>query len=300
MSGSPAIASLFPLGGSVPPELVIGRTGEIEDISGRLRNGLGTLLSGERRIGKTTVCDSVCAVLRDEGALVLRVDVPERTESSQLLEEIARACANPKAAAAKNVGRVLRPFVERQLTDAGLPVDLARVGSLPTRSVRAIMQLPVAVAERTERPVVLFFDELQRVSSYEDAAAVLTDMLDLYGPASGVTVLADGSDQRTLNGLLGAPHHLAKLLDRAPLSDRIPTQLWREPLTARFEQAGFELEPAALQQIIDFGEGAPFATMAAARYTALAAHKTNSTVVSTFDSQMGVDEAARRLRDDGI
>ena len=57
MSGSPAIASLFPLGGSVPPELVIGRTGEIEDISGRLRNGLGTLLSGERRIGKTTVCD---------------------------------------------------------------------------------------------------------------------------------------------------------------------------------------------------------------------------------------------------
>ena len=284
----------------MPPELVIGRDGEIQDISARLRDGIGTLLSGERRIGKTTVCDSVCSVLREEGALVLRVDVPERSDSSQLLEEIVRACASPTAAAANSVGKLLRPFVERQLQDAGLPLDLAGLGSLPPRSMRAIVQLPVAVAARTERPVIVFFDELQRVASYQDAAAVLSDVLDLYGPGSGVTVLADGSDQRVLDGLLGAPHHIGKLLDRAQLSDRIPLAVWRAPLTSRFSDAGLELDPGALEQIIAFGDGAPYATMAAARYTARAAHNTGSTLVSTFDAQMGIDEAARRLSDDGV
>lgn len=48
----PPIGPLFPLGGPVPPELIIGRRGEIEEIGQRVREGMSTLLSGPRRIGK--------------------------------------------------------------------------------------------------------------------------------------------------------------------------------------------------------------------------------------------------------
>lgn len=44
--------------------------------------------------------------------------------------------------------------------------------------------------------------------------------------------------------------------------------------------------------------GRPYATMAACRYTALAARKTRSSTVAEFDVQMGIDEAERHLQDD--
>jgi predicted GTPase len=41
---------------------------------------MSTMLAGERRIGKTTVCAAVCEELKREGALVVEVDVPERPD----------------------------------------------------------------------------------------------------------------------------------------------------------------------------------------------------------------------------
>ncbi len=49
------IGRLFPAGGPVPPELVIGRTGEIDEIQRRLQEAIHTMLTGPRRTGKTTV-----------------------------------------------------------------------------------------------------------------------------------------------------------------------------------------------------------------------------------------------------
>lgn len=56
MAASGDIGYLFPTGGPVPRELIIGRTGEIDEIHRRVEERIHTLLRGERRIGKTTVC----------------------------------------------------------------------------------------------------------------------------------------------------------------------------------------------------------------------------------------------------
>ena len=54
------IGRLFPAGGPVPADLVIGRTGDIEEIVRRSREAIHTMLTGPRRIGKTTVCAAAC------------------------------------------------------------------------------------------------------------------------------------------------------------------------------------------------------------------------------------------------
>lgn len=53
-----------------------------------------------------------------------------------------------------------------------------------------------------------------------------------------------------------------------------------------------------LEAILQWSGGRPYATMAACRYTALAARKTRSSTVAEFDVQMGIDEAERHLQDD--
>ena len=87
MSHSVPIAPLFPLGGPVPRELIIGRSAEIAELSTQIGEGVSTLVTGPRRIGKTTVCDELCRIMTEQhGALVIKVDVPERSDSSALLQ----------------------------------------------------------------------------------------------------------------------------------------------------------------------------------------------------------------------
>jgi hypothetical protein len=299
------IGKLFPLGGPVPPELVIGRTGDIDEIHRRLREGIHTMLVGPRRIGKTTVCDAVCARLRASGTTVIDIEVPERADAAPLLRLIAERCTRASiAGVGRRVLRAAGPLVQDLLEKQGVPVDLSELsGGSHALPSRAILSLPRALARETRATVVLYLDELQRVVAYSDGEQVLRDLVDLYGGATDVVLLVDGSDERALSGMLGEPIHFGKLCDRLSLDPRIPLDVWREPLDERFERAGMRLETKAREALLAFGDGRPYATMAAARYAALVARKLDgadpAAAVGAFEARMGLDEAARHLEDDG-
>jgi hypothetical protein len=295
------IGTLFPLGGPVPTDLIIGRRGEIDEIGGRLREGMSTMLAGARRIGKTTVCAAVCEQLENEGALVIEVDVPERPDSRALLQLIIDACSRISLArSGRSALRIARPAIEKLLSEYGVPLDLSALGREPQElPARAVLSLPAELARREGKRALLFLDELQRVADYADGDNVLCDLVDIYGGSEEAVVLVDGSNERALNGMFGAPVHFGKLVDRRTLNRRIPLTSWREPLTERFLRAGLLLEEAPREELLKWSNGHPYATMAAARYTARSARNTSSDTVTEFDVRMGIDEAERHLRDDG-
>jgi len=296
------IGTLFPLGGPVPPDLIIGRRGDIDEIGGRLREGMSTMFAGPRRIGKTTVCAAVCEQLRREGALVIEVDVPERADSRALLQLIIDACSRISLARrSRSALRVARPAIEKLLSEYGVPLDLAALGREPAEELpaRAVLSLPAEFARRAGKRALLFLDELQRVVDYSDGETVLCDLIDIYGGSQDAVVLVDGSNERALGGMFGAPVHFGKLVDRRTLDPRIPLTSWRGPLTERFSRAGLLLEETPREELLKWSDGHPYATMAAARYTALSARNTSSDTVTGFDVRMGIDEAERHLRDDG-
>lgn len=294
------LGHLFPLGGPVPPDLVIGRESEIADIELRLREGVSTMLVGSRRIGKTTVCEAVCARLADDH-VVVRVEVPERADARELLQLIIDRCNTLSLAdeVGKAVGLV-RPLIERLLDDRGVPLDLSGLAGTPAADlpVREVLALPLELAGRRRVGGILFLDELQRVMSYEGGDELLRDMVDLYGGVRHMAVLVDGSEERVFDGMLGEPVHFGKLVDRLSLSERIPRSAWRAPLRDRFARAELRLPDEQLEVLLAWGREEPYRTMAASRYTALAARKTQASTVTAFDVEMGTDEAARHLGDD--
>lgn len=297
-----SIGRLFPLGGPVRRELIVGRDGEIEDLARRMGEGLSAMLVGPRRIGKTTVCDAVCGEVEALGALVVRIDVPERTDSETLLQLIVDSCSrlSLQDLAGKALG-IARPLVEEILSEAGLPLDLASLDS-PSQTAplpsRTILDLPGQMARRQGRRALLYLDELQRVASYADGGQVLGDLVDLYGASEDVVLLVDGSEERALETLFAAPMNFGKLVDRVTLAERIPLEVWRGPLIERFAAAGLELSAERRDDLLTFSDGHPYATMAAARYTALAARRTDTDTIGEFDVRMGIDEAERHLEDD--
>ncbi len=300
MSHSEPIGRLFPAGGPVPPELVIGRTGEIDEISRRLHEAVHTMLTGRRRIGKTTVCDAVCERLRPTGFSIVKAEVPERPDARDLLQLIVDRCNRISLAAkARLAARAAQPLIEDVLNAAGIPLDLSELtsepGAMPTREILA---LPRALAESGGEPVVLFLDELQRAVDYADGEQVLGDLVDLYSGATDVGLLVDGSEERALEGMLGQPAQFGKLVDRVDLAPTIPPRVWRESLGERFALADLTLESEALEALVAFGDGRPYATMAAARYAALNARKLGSETVGPFEADEAIAEARRHLSED--
>jgi hypothetical protein len=291
---------LFPAGGPVPPDLVIGRTGDIDELERRVREALHTMLTGDRRIGKTTVCDAACDRLRRGGMEIVQVEVPERPDSEALLQLVIDRSSRISLAQRGRRGlRLARPLIENVLRDQGIPLDLSQLDDEPGElHARAILALPLRLAEEIGRPVVFYLDELQRAVDYVDGEQVLGDMVDLYSGATDVVVLVDGSKQRVLEEMLGPPIQFGKLCDRLTLDPTIAAYTWRESLPERFRRAGLELGDEALETIVSFGRGRPYATMTAARYTALNARKLGSAAVGAFEAEEGVAEARRHLEED--
>jgi hypothetical protein len=294
------IGRLFPAGGPVPPDLVIGRTGDIDEISRRLREGIHTMLIGPRRIGKTTVCGAACERLRDGGTILVDAEVPERPDSTALLQLVIDRCSRISfETTGRKLFRTVRPLIEGLLRERGIPLDLSQWGGEPDElPTRAILSLPLELAGEMDKQVILYLDELQRAVDYADAEALIADLVDLYSGSTDVVVLVDGSEERTLDGMLGAPLQVGKLCDRLDLAPTIPGYTWRDALPGRFAQAGLTLETEALEELVAFGAGRPYATMTCARYAALNARKLGAATVGAFEAKMAVDEARKHLDDD--
>jgi hypothetical protein len=265
---------------------------------------MSTLVSGERRIGKTTVCDAACAKAEADGLLIVKVEVAERKgdTSLELLQQIIDKCDRvSRGRAQRKLLRAARPIIEDVLAQQGLPTDLRELGTEPEIStLRQVVSVPLELARVLEIQTVLYLDELQRVNDYSDGERFVADLVDVYADNSGngfVTVLVNGSDERAFE-LLDRGVGLGKLCKRWALSSTIPKRTWREELPAHFAEAGLEVEPEALEMIVRFGDGRPYATMLASLNSGLNARKLGSPSVETFAAAEGIAEAERQMKDE--
>lgn len=303
MATDDRIGYLFPAGGPVPRNLVIGREEPITELSRRIEEGIHTMLSGPRRIGKTTVCDAVCGRLSEEGTTVIKVEVPEGLGAEALLQLIIDRSRAHSSALARGRGRLkaVEPLVEGLLKEQGLPLDLSQLpGDSPPDTKRKILSLPLMMAKQAKAPMVFYLDELQRVVDYQDGDLLLGDFVDLYSGQADVVMLVDGSNEWALERMMGPPVGFGKLVDRLPLVEGIPARIWRESLPDRFRRAKLTVDPDSLATLIDFGAGRPYATMTAARYSALNARKLGSGLVGQFEVREGIAEAERHLSEDQV
>jgi hypothetical protein len=294
---------LFPVGGRVEPVQMVGRVGDVQDVVELLFEHVHVTLSGARRIGKTTVCNAACERLRDEHQfIVLEVEAPEQSTAAGFCELIAARYARASLTEVARRGvRVARPILEH-LTERllGVTPDLSSVTD-PDQALlsrRAALELPRALASETGRKVVLFADELQRAVNYADGIGLINDLVDIYAGNREVVVLVDGSDERTLEQLIGEPYNLGKLTKRLALTDRIPFDQWRAPLRDRFEQAKLTICDARLQRVLAFGAEHPYHTMCAALEVALKTRALQLDEINDFALDEGLQAARARIDED--
>ena len=295
------IGELFPAGGRVEPEQMIGREGDLAEVVLRLHEGLHVLLTGDRRIGKTTVCNAACARLREEhGYLVVDLEAPKQSTATGVCQLLIDRCLRVDSDRhARAAAKVLKPMLELWLKDKGLPLDLSGLGTdLPPGTRRAALELPLTLAEKFDVPLVLFIDELQRAVDYADGEGLVGDLIDIYAGQNRVVVLVDGSQSRVVERLLNDPFAVGKLADRLPLPPTIPEDQWHAPLRRRFAAADLSISSQHVATLVAFGAGKPYHTMTGARHVALTARKLDLDEVDDQCMTVGLQEAGEHLDDD--
>ncbi len=297
----PAMGELFPVGGRLAPAQMIGREGDVADLVQRLLEHEHVVLSGTRRIGKTSVCGAACEVLESKhDFIVIDFEAPEQSSAEgvcQLL--IDRTARLDLQRIAQGLLKGSAPFVQSWLDAHGVPLDLSKFrASVPSATLRTVLELPLEVARQHRKSVVLFIDELQRAVDYADGVGLVTGLVALYAGNPDVVILIDGSETRMVEQLVGQPYSLGKLAQRLELEPHIPQDQWRAPLRSRFTRAGLQISEERLQRLLEFGAEQPYRTMAACAAVGLAARRAEQQDIDEFVLELGLKEASQRLDDD--
>ena len=267
-----------------PPGKLIGRQSDVEELASQLQDGLHRILAAPRRTGKSTVCEATIATLRRKRLYTVNVSLFKYTNAASLAEALAQETLANRSAVKRLIERTRNlgsgalsgrslTAVLRVKSELGEAVEIAleptRRRRDPSRELSAALALPQRIAERDDRQLVLFIDELQQLNSgaYGDPEQITQQLREILHASPRVTCLFAGSVERLMRDLFGNQHRALYQFGGFHELSQITEDEWHEGLGERFAQDECTVDDEALEHIIASGEGHPRSTMLIAQQT---------------------------------
>ena len=195
------------------------RTGELEILEARVRGRNHVLLSGQRRMGKTSVLRELGRRLESEGWIVLFVDVEGAASPEDAVADMAEAAYPYRPVASRFAEGMKRWFSDRVEEIGANRFRLKVRAGLDAGSWRRYGERLLRDCAAQAKPVLLVIDEmpilLKRMLQRDGDAARVDEFLSwLRGTIQG---LGEESPVLILSGSIG----LEPLVRRLGISDRV-------------------------------------------------------------------------------
>jgi hypothetical protein len=263
-----------PGAGSPPPELA-GRAVILQDADIRLqrirmgRPAKSLMLVGLRGVGKTVLLDQIRRGAEARGMQTVRIEAPEHRSLPALLAPALRLALlhlSGKEAAKEYAVRALRALagfasklkVTYQDIEVGLDYDpepgLADNGDLEGDLSVLLQQVGIA-AKAAETALIMFLDELQYVKEPQ-LAALISALHRCSQEQLPVTVVGAGLPQ--LRGRMGEAKSYAERLFDFPEIGPLNSEDATDAIVKPVQSEGAEIEPEAVNLIVEKTEGYPY------------------------------------------
>jgi hypothetical protein len=255
----------FHFSGPLPPEEMIDRDPEADDLLALAQGGHSFRLVGPRRYGKTTLLRRVLASAEEGGMATVLVDLQDVLSIAEIVVRIERGYDRLKGPIRRRVETLFRAWnIGLSLGGGGFTATLQRNPTVDAESVLLrLLELPVELFDRDGTPSLVAFDEIQDVLAVPGADGKIRSVIQHQTHAA--TYAFAGSAPGVMQQLFADPKR--PLLDQA-----VPRQLAPLPLDAvgdyvssRFKQTGREAGPA-LAPLLEFTRGHPQRSMMLAHY----------------------------------
>ena len=255
----------FRFSGPLPPEQMIDRDPEADDLLALAEGGHSFRLVGPRRYGKTTLLRRILEAAEQQGTATVLVDLQDVLSIAEIVVRIERGYERLKGPVRRHVENLLRAGTSAcPLAAAG-----SRRRSSATRNVDAesvllrLLELPTALFDREGTASLIVFDEIQDVLPCRGPTARSAVSSSIRArppptPSPARPRASCSSCSRTRGGRCStrrSRRHLAPL----PLADV------GDYVARRFRQTGRDAG-TALAPFLEFTRGHPQRSMMLAHY----------------------------------
>lgn len=237
------------------PDELVDREAELALLAERLGAGVNTRLSSPRDYGKTSLLHRAIADVRQDGAGAVLVDLYGARTPGQMAAQIQRAYdalpSGPLRKAYTALGRRGGGLgLHTPIGGGSLSLGAGEAGE---RALLDALDLPLRLHERTERPILVAFDEFQVVLQAE-LDAVIRSVIQHHG--GGVTYVFSGSHPGMMRSLF-ADRRRPFYGQAAPLElGRLPRDALATYIEERFGRSGRDVGDT-LGWLLDLVDGHP-------------------------------------------
>jgi hypothetical protein len=255
----------FHFSGPLPPEQMIDRDPEADELLALAVGGHSFRLVGPRRYGKTTLLRRVLAAAEQQRMATVLVDLQDVLSISEIVVRIERGYERLKGPIRKSVESLLRSWnIGLSLGGGGFTATLQRNPNVDSESVLLrLLELPAALFDRQGITSLIVFDEIQDVLAVSGADGKIRSVIQHQTEAA--TYAFAGSAPGVMQELFADPR-------RPLLEQAVPKNLAPLPLDdvgayvgGRFEKTGRDAGPA-LGPLLEFTRGHPQRSMMLAHY----------------------------------
>lgn len=255
----------FHFSGPLPPEQMIDRDPEADDLMALAAGGHSFRLVGPRRYGKTTLLRRVLGAAEREGTATVLVDLQDVLSVAEIVVRIERGYDRLKGPVRRHVENLFRTWnIGLSLGGGGFTATLQRNPSVDAESVLLrLLELPMALFHRDGTTSLIVFDEIQDVLAVPGADGKIRSVIQHQAEAA--TYAFAGSAPGVMQQLFADPKR--PLLDQA-----VPKHLAPLPLAdvgdyvaRHFQRAGRD-PGSALTPLLEFTRGHPQRSMMLAHY----------------------------------
>jgi uncharacterized protein len=255
----------FRFSGPLPPEEMIDRDPEADDLLALSAGGHSFRLVGPRRYGKTTLLRRVLGAAEREGTATVLVDLQDVLSIAEIVVRIERGYERLKGPVRRHVENLFRSWnIGLALGGGGFTATLQRNPNVDAESVLLrLLELPMALFDREGTTSLIVFDEIQDVLAVPGADGKIRSVIQHQAEAA--TYAFAGSAPGVMQQLFADPRR--PLLDQA-----VPKHLAPLPLAdvgdyvaLRFQQTN-RAAGAALPPLLEFTRGHPQRSMMLAHY----------------------------------
>lgn len=259
---------LFPLGKIVSSEDVVDREEFIEETKLRLLQGQSAMLSGPRRIGKTSVAYEILRQLREEGAYVAKIDLFHVTSIEEMGTKLLQAILENRTGVLHQAVYTLKQWkkdllasseIHAKLYDLEMGLTMDRPQS-PLDLLETAVQTAEKMASKDDKRMVILLDEFQELDRL-GGETLLKRLRSLFQQQKHTTYFFLGSERSLLTTLFAdrrqAFYRFATIL---PLP-QIPHAQWRAYIVEKLKESAMTMTEPALDWLLDKTGGHPYCLM---------------------------------------
>ena len=279
---------------------IVDRTDEVDRVARTLTDGGRLFLIGPRRFGKTSILRAATERVRAEGAVVLRYNAEAyptlTTLAERVVSDAAKALTGPVRKAGKRVQEAfgaLRPQLSYDpLSDTfSASLTAAKGQTEPALLSDALGGLD-RLAATSSKTVAVVIDEFQRVVE-DGGVAAEGQVRAAVQSHDHVGYVFAGSKTRMLAEMTGDEGRPFYRLGARLFVGPVPRDDFRPFVRAGFEDAGFDIEDAAVEAVLDLAEDVPYNVQRLAR-DVWAEARADGTAVTAERVRATLEQLARR------